>query len=92
MSMFTTYASVKHSIAPDFEDNSKKSMEYDIDMIIKNMQQLDFEDPCIKKKVNEISQAIWIEGHPSQMTKQKKKRKQVEETPIIDVDFAAALE
>lgn len=46
------------SSPPNFEDNSSESTEDDLDTLVNNMSQLDFEDSRIKKKVNKIAQAI----------------------------------
>ena len=57
----------------NFEDT--KSIEYELDTLVYTMQHLNFEYPQIKKKVDEISQAIWIVGQLAQTWQQGKKRK-----------------
>lgn len=46
-----------------------------LDYLIHIMQQLDFDDPRIKKKVEDIAKSILIIGQPSQNRQQTRKRK-----------------
>ena len=58
----------------------------------RNMQHLYFKDPRVKSKVNEIGREIWIASHPTQTRKKSKKRKQIDETPVLDEEYVFALE
>ena len=58
---------------PHLEDS--ESTDDDLDPLVYNMQQLEFNDPHIEKKVEEITQAIWILGRPDQTRQQANKMK-----------------
>lgn len=53
---------VPSRVPPPFNSEDTELIEDELDTLVCTMQQLDFEDPRIKKKVNEMAQAIWTVG------------------------------
>lgn len=77
---------------PSSNTKDFEAMEDKLDALVKKMQHLEFEDPRIKTKADEISQAILISIRSKQTQQQKRKWKKVEDALILNEDYALALE
>lgn len=69
-----TSTSTLEKKSPDKEDNmSSESTEEDIDILLKGITELDFEHPCIQKKILQRSFNIWSNSQPTRTRATKRK-------------------
>ena len=56
------------------EDSSSESTEEDINVLLKGLEEVDFNHPCVHKKVLERAFKIWSNAQPTQTRAAKRKR------------------
>ena len=85
----TIMSTLEKKIVEKAEDIMSKSTEEDMDVLIKGIVKIDFENPRLKKKVLQRAFGIWLNFQSTRTRAMKRKRS---EFSSLSLEFEAAME